>query len=67
MQLFRKLIMFLLFVFVVGSRALPVDVSTLTFANVCEERGDWCSVKCQIAGGRDGYCNKAKICNCRQL
>nr|XP_036223208.1 uncharacterized protein LOC118681704 [Bactrocera oleae] len=46
----------------------PIYVNTLTFKGVCEEKGgDWCSLKCQIAGGRDGYCNKGKICNCRQL
>ncbi|XP_039969406.1 uncharacterized protein LOC126756101 [Bactrocera neohumeralis] len=59
-------VMLLLFVF--DANALQFEVNTLTFKGVCEQKGgDWCSLKCQIAGGRDGYCNKAKICNCRQM
>ncbi|XP_049309732.1 uncharacterized protein LOC109579864 [Bactrocera dorsalis] len=47
---------------------IVLEINTLTFKGVCEQKGgDWCSLKCQIAGGRDGYCNKAKICNCRQM
>ncbi|XP_012155812.1 uncharacterized protein LOC105664695 [Ceratitis capitata] len=68
MHFIRTLLIFLLFVFVIGVYALPPEINTLTFSGVCEEKGgDWCSLKCQIAGGRDGYCNKVKICYCRQM
>nr|XP_032292494.1 uncharacterized protein LOC116651029 isoform X2 [Drosophila virilis] len=38
-----------------------------TFTGVCALQGDWCSTRCQIAGGRDGICNKAQLCLCRPL
>uniref|UniRef100_A0A1I8NJH3 Invertebrate defensins family profile domain-containing protein n=1 Tax=Musca domestica TaxID=7370 RepID=A0A1I8NJH3_MUSDO len=36
-------------------------------ANLCDKSGDWCSMQCQILGGRDGRCDKAKMCNCHPL
>ncbi|XP_034477091.1 uncharacterized protein LOC117783674 [Drosophila innubila] len=38
-----------------------------TFTGVCELQGDWCSTRCQLAGGRDGICNKMRLCICRPL
>ncbi|XP_053965202.1 uncharacterized protein LOC128867757 [Anastrepha ludens] len=67
MIFFRTLMILLSFVVVCGVYALPVEVNMLTFTGVCELSGDWCTVKCQTAGGRDGYCDKVKICHCRQL
>ncbi|XP_067627498.1 uncharacterized protein [Eurosta solidaginis] len=44
-----------------------IRFNLLQFEGVCEEKGDICSFKCQIAGGSGGYCDKAKMCNCRQM
>ncbi|KPU75731.1 uncharacterized protein Dana_GF26535 [Drosophila ananassae] len=38
-----------------------------TFSGLCQLQGDWCTTNCQIAGGRDGLCNKVGICVCRPL
>ncbi|XP_064548000.1 uncharacterized protein LOC135435047 isoform X1 [Drosophila montana] len=38
-----------------------------TFTGVCALKGDWCSTRCQMAGGRDGICNKVQLCLCRPL
>ncbi|XP_032590564.1 uncharacterized protein LOC116805018 [Drosophila grimshawi] len=38
-----------------------------TFEGVCQLEGDWCTTRCQIAGGRDGICNKVHLCTCRPL
>ncbi|XP_018795809.1 PREDICTED: uncharacterized protein LOC108973196 [Bactrocera latifrons] len=58
----------ILLLFGFDANASQFEVNTLTFKGVCEQKGgDWCNLRCQIAGGRDGYCNKANICNCRQM
>ncbi|XP_028893457.1 uncharacterized protein LOC105221414 [Zeugodacus cucurbitae] len=68
MYWFRASTIIVLLLFVFAANASSIEVNTLTFNGVCEEKGgDWCTLKCQIAGGRDGICNKAKICNCRQM
>ncbi|KAH8233726.1 hypothetical protein KR026_011819 [Drosophila bipectinata] len=38
-----------------------------TFSGVCQLQGDWCTTKCQTAGGRDGRCNKVGLCICNPL
>nr|XP_017106137.2 uncharacterized protein LOC108131654 [Drosophila bipectinata] len=38
-----------------------------TFTGVCQLQGDWCTTKCQTAGGRDGRCNKVGLCVCNPL
>jgi len=38
-----------------------------TFNGLCQLQGDWCTTNCQIAGGRDGLCNKVGLCVCRPL
>nr|ACN97207.1 MIP09856p [Drosophila melanogaster] len=38
-----------------------------TFQGLCQLQGDWCTTNCQIAGGRDGLCNKVGLCICRPL
>lgn len=38
-----------------------------TFSGLCQLQGDWCTTNCQVAGGRDGLCNKVGICVCRPL
>ncbi|XP_068144456.1 uncharacterized protein [Drosophila tropicalis] len=38
-----------------------------TFEGVCQLKGDWCTTKCQIAGGSGGMCNKVALCICQPL
>ncbi|XP_013106860.2 uncharacterized protein LOC106086655 [Stomoxys calcitrans] len=43
------------------------ELSQVALPNLCEQPGDLCSLRCQILGGRDGRCNKAKMCYCNPL
>ncbi|XP_075166113.1 uncharacterized protein LOC142238378 [Haematobia irritans] len=43
------------------------DLSQVALPNICEQPGDLCTLRCQIMGGRDGRCNKAKMCYCNPL
>ncbi|XP_030383960.1 uncharacterized protein LOC115631375 [Scaptodrosophila lebanonensis] len=57
--------LFLFFIFLLVS--LTNAYALPTFEGVCQLSGDWCSTRCQIAGGRDGICNKVHLCICRPL
>lgn len=62
-----KLIFFLTF-FGIFSDYFRIVSSQQVLANLCDQPGgDWCSMRCQILGGRDGRCDKVKMCNCRPL
>ncbi|XP_061400902.1 uncharacterized protein LOC133336636 [Musca vetustissima] len=40
----------------------------MVLPNLCEQKGaDWCTLECQLLGGRDGRCDKRRMCNCRPL
>ncbi|XP_043862672.1 uncharacterized protein LOC120457787 isoform X1 [Drosophila santomea] len=60
-----RLCLLILLVCLVGGHAFTGEMPT--FQGLCQMQGDWCSTNCQIAGGRDGLCNKVGLCVCRPL
>ncbi|XP_033233566.1 uncharacterized protein [Drosophila pseudoobscura] len=61
----KHLRLFLVLLLVWLASAQNCDLPTIP--NVCHLQGDWCSTRCQIAGGRDGICNPAGLCTCHPL
>ncbi|XP_037717094.1 uncharacterized protein LOC119551698 [Drosophila subpulchrella] len=62
---YLRLCLVILLVCLVCAHAITGDMPT--FNGLCQLQGDWCSTNCQIAGGRDGLCNKVGLCVCRPL
>ncbi|XP_034654619.1 uncharacterized protein LOC117892476 [Drosophila subobscura] len=62
---YLRLFVFLLLVWLASAQNFLGDLPTIP--NVCHLQGDWCSTRCQIAGGRDGICNPGGLCTCRPL
>ncbi|XP_017125367.1 uncharacterized protein LOC108144768 [Drosophila elegans] len=60
-----RLCLVILLVGLVAAHGITGDMPT--FTGLCQLQGDWCSTNCQIAGGRDGLCNKVGLCICRPL
>ncbi|XP_017962405.1 uncharacterized protein LOC108655184 [Drosophila navojoa] len=61
----KYLCLFIWLIWLVQANASVGDLPT--FTGVCALQGDWCTTRCQIAGGRDGICNKMQLCICRPL
>ncbi|XP_017038853.1 uncharacterized protein LOC108086447 [Drosophila ficusphila] len=62
---YLRICLAILLVCLVGAHAITGDMPT--FTGLCQLQGDWCTTHCQIAGGRDGLCNKVGLCVCRPL
>nr|NP_001286313.1 uncharacterized protein Dmel_CG43114, isoform B [Drosophila melanogaster]AHN56111.1 uncharacterized protein Dmel_CG43114, isoform B [Drosophila melanogaster] len=60
---YLRVCLLILLVCLVGAHASEMP----TFQGLCQLQGDWCTTNCQIAGGRDGLCNKVGLCICRPL